>query len=153
MKTFVVLSFFLIPLFTFAQIRVLDIGNGWKTKVESALDVIKNTDLEKYDRVIIHCKEIGFWDGNFSTTEGGNKIILSKAELDYGSINNIACTIVHESRHLIIEKSQTKWDKDFEEFMCYDYELNFAMKIDNIEKWLIEHIIHKRNKYAKIISL
>lgn len=153
MKNFLVFSFFLVPLFTFAQIRVLDVGNGWNVKVWSALEVIKKTDLEKYDRVIIHCKEIGFWNGNFSTIEDGNKIILSKTELDYGSINNIACTIVHESRHLMLEKSQTKWDKDFEEFMCYDYELNFAMKIDNIEKWLIEHIIDTRNKYAKIISL
>jgi len=153
MKNLLVFYFFLIPLFTFGQIRVLDVGDGWKIKVESALDVIKKTDLEKYDRVIIHCEEIRFWNGNFSTTEDGNKIILTKKELDYGSINNIACTIVHESRHLMLEKLQTEWDEDFQEFMCYNYELNFAVKIDNIEKCLIEHITNTRNKYAKIITL
>lgn len=153
MKKLIVLILLLLPIFTFGQIRVLDVGDGWKTKVESALQVIKKTDREKYKNLTTYCKEIGFWNGNFSTTEDGNKIILSRKELNNESVNNIACAIVHESRHLMLEKAQTKWDENFQEFMCYDYELNFAKKIPNIEKWLLLHIEKMRNKYAKIISV
>jgi hypothetical protein len=152
MKKLIVLILLLLPNFIFGQIRVLDVGDGWKSKVESALQVIKKYDKDKYENVNSYCKEIGFWNGNFSTTEDGNKIILSKKELSHGSINNIACAIVHESRHLMIEKSGAGWDENFQEFMCYDYELTFAKKIPNIEKWLLDHIKAMRNKYAKIIS-
>lgn len=131
----------------------MDVGDGWKTKVEMALELIKNYDDEKYQQITNHCKEIGYWNGQFSTTEDGNKIILSRKEMDNNSINNIACAIVHESRHLMLDKSESKWDENFQEFMCYDYELNFAIKIPNIEKWLIDHIIYMREKYVKIISL
>lgn len=152
MKKLIVLILLLLPIFTFGQIRVLDVGDGWKTKVESALQVIKKTDREKYKNLTTYCKEIGFWNGNFSTTEDGNKIILSRKELNNKSINNIACAIVHESRHLMLEESGVGWDENFQEFMCYDYELKFAKKVPNIEKWLLNHIRDMRNKYAKIIS-
>lgn len=152
MKNLIVFILLLLPNLIFGQIKILDVGDGWKAKVESALQVIKKTDKEKYEKLTVYCKEIGFWNGNFSTTEDGNKIILSKKELTHGSINNIACAIVHESRHLMLEKSGVGWDENFQEFMCYDYELDFAKKIPNIEKWLLDHIKIMRNKYAKIIS-
>jgi len=152
MKKLIVLLLLLLPNFTFGQIKIIDVGNGWKNKVESALVVIKKYDQEKYDKLIQNCKEIGFWNGKFSTTENGDKIILSRLEMENKSINNIACAIVHESRHLMLEKSKTGWDENFQEFWCYDYELNFALKIPNLEKWLLEHIRFMRNKYAKIIS-
>ena len=71
--------------------------------------------------------------------------------MNHNSINNIACILVHESRHLMIESGNPKWDENFIEFMCYDYELNFAKKIPNIESWIIQHISSMREKYLKII--
>lgn len=153
MRKLIVITLFLLTNLLNAQIRIMDVGDGWKTKVEMALEVVKNYDEEKYQQINNHCDEIGYWNGQFSTTEDGNKIILSRKEMDNNSINNIACAIVHESRHLMLEKSESKWDENFQEFMCYDYELNFAKKIPNIEKWLIDHIISMREKYVKIISL
>jgi len=151
MKKLIVLFLILIPNLVFGQIKVLDVGDGWKNKVELALQVVKKYDQEKYNKLTTYCSEIGFWGGSYSTTEG-DKIILSKIELNNKSINNIACALVHESRHIMLEKSGTTWDKNFQEFMCYDYELNFALKIPNVEKWLLDHIRIMRNKYAKIIS-
>jgi hypothetical protein len=151
MKNLIVIFLLLLPNLVFGQIKVLDVGDGWKNKVELALQVIKKYDPEKYNKLITYCDEIGFWGGSFSTTEG-NKIILSRTELNNKSINNIACALVHESRHIMLEKSGTTWDENFQEFMCYDYELNFALKIPNIENWLLDHIRIMRNKYAKIIS-
>jgi hypothetical protein len=153
MKKLIVLLLLLLPNLSFGEIKIIDVGNGWKNKVEDALVVIKKYDSEKYNKLVENCKEIGFWGGKFSTTESGDKIILSRSEMNDGSINNIACAIVHESRHLMLEKSQTTWDENLQEFWCYDYELNFALKIPNIEKWLLEHIRFMRNKYAKIISI
>jgi hypothetical protein len=151
MKKLIVLFVLLLPNLLFGQIKVLDVGDGWKNKVELALQVVKKYDQEKYNKLVTYCKEVGFWNGKYSTTEG-DKIILSRIELNNKSINNIACTLVHESRHIMLEKSGTKWDENFQEFMCYDYELNFALKIPNIENWLLDHIRIMRNKYAKIIS-
>lgn len=153
MKKLIVFTLFLLSNLLNAQVRVMDVGDGWKTKVETALELIKTYDTEKYQQIINYCEEIGYWNGQFSTTEDGNKIILSRKEMENNSINNIACAIVHESRHLMLEKSDSKWDENFQEFMCYDYELNFANKIPNIEKWLLDHIISMRDKYVKIISL
>lgn len=153
MKKLILVTMFFIPILINGQIMVMDVGNGWKNKVENSLQLIKKYDLEKYNNLIENCKEIGYWNGEFSTTENGDKIILSRTEMNNSSVNNIACAIVHESRHLMLEKTQTPWDENFQEFMCYDYELNFAMKIPSIEKWLLDHIRIMRDKYCKIVSI
>ena len=45
------ISFNLFPLF--AQIKVADVGDGWKNKVDSAILIIKKYDQEKTYLVII----------------------------------------------------------------------------------------------------
>ena len=67
--------------------------------------------------------------------------------MNHISVNNIACILVHESRHLMIEKADPKWDENFIEFMCYDYELNFAKKIPNMENWQKIQLGDQINEY------
>lgn len=122
--------------FSFGQIKIDDVGDGWKGKVQQALDTIKKYDCPKYNLLTQQCKGIGYWLGSFSTTEG-NKILISTSDIKFSSINNIAAILVHESMHLFFIKN--KLDQIKEEKICYDYELNFLLKIPNVEPWLIKH--------------
>lgn len=131
----------------FSQIKVSDVGPNWKNRVDSALILIKKYDSTKYNLLIKHCKQIGFSNLKFSTIEGNNTIILSTYDVKYGSINNIAAAIIHESAHLFF------LDKNFfstfveEEEHCYAYELDFLLKLPKCEKYLIENTINNiKNK-------
>lgn len=152
MKKLFVIIFYIFSFIAKGQIMVIDAGDGWKSKVDSAISIIQKYDSNAYGNLINYCKEIGYWNGDFSTTEEGSKIIISRKEMNHISVNNIACILVHESRHLMIEKADPKWDENFIEFMCYDYELNFAKKIPNMENWVLQHITSMREKYVKIIQ-
>jgi hypothetical protein len=135
------ISLLLVTTSLFSQIKVSDVGPKWKNRVDSALILIKKYDSTKYNLLVKHCKQIGFSNLKFSTIEGNNTIILSTYDIKYGSINNIASAIVHESAHLFF------LDKNFfsnfieEEEHCYAYELDFLIKIPNCEKYLINNAL------------
>jgi hypothetical protein len=126
-----------------AQIKVADVGPNWKNKVDSALIVIKNYDERKYKFLLKYCKNIGFSKLKFSTIEGDNTIILSSYDVSYGSINNIASAIVHESAHLFFYNSNFFSTFLEEEKVCYAYELDFLLNIPNCELFLIENAKQK----------
>jgi hypothetical protein len=122
----------------FGQIKVPNVGDGWKPKVEAALEVIKTYDCEKYTELLNVCTQIEYWNGTFATTDV-NSIIIPTSELKAGFINDIAAIIVHESLHLYFQKHNVKLTPRDEERLCYLYELEFLLKIPNVEPWLIEH--------------
>jgi hypothetical protein len=142
-----ILLIFTLPIYS--QIKIDDVGDGWKGKVESALDLIEKTDQRAYNDVIKYCNHISFWTGNHSTTQYPNSIIISTKDIRINSINNLACLIVHESQHLKINAKSIVLTEDEEELYCYRYEYEFAKKIIDIEDWLIQHIINniKRLEY------
>jgi hypothetical protein len=123
-----------------SQIKIDDVGDGWKGKVESALVLIEKTDQSAYNDVIKYCNHISFWTGNHSTTQYPKSIIISTKDMKINSINNLACLIVHESQHLKINAKSIILTEEEEELYCYRYEYEFAKKIINIEDWLINHI-------------
>ena len=125
-----------------SQIKIDDVGDGWKGKVESALVLIEKTDQRAYNDVIKYCNHISFWNGNHSTTQYPSSIIISTKDIRINSINNLACLIVHESQHLKINAKSIVLNEDEEELYCYRYEYEFARKIIDIEDWLIQHIIN-----------
>ena len=131
--------------FNAPRIIIDDVGDGWKSDVQLALDRIKKTDIEKYKVIIKHCNHIGFWNGNFSTTEDST-ILISSRDAKLKNINNIAAILVHESMHLCIKHDKIKIVKENEEYMCYVYELDFLRQIPNVEQWLIEHTQSQLNK-------
>ena len=123
----------------FSQIKVADVGPNWKNRVDSALILIKKYDSTKYKFLLKYCKQIGFSQLKFSTIEDGHTIILSTYDVSFGSLNNIASAIVHESAHLFFYNSNFFSTYSEEEKVCYSYELDFLLKIPNCEKYLINH--------------
>jgi hypothetical protein len=128
-----------IPFITFSQIRIDDVGDGWKTQVEQALQLIKNVDSNKYEVVMAYCDHISYALTPYSTTEAGHVILLSTAEMRRGNVYDIATAIVHESLHLYFQKHPIGLQPNDEEALCYAYEIEFLKQIPGVDLWLIEH--------------
>jgi hypothetical protein len=128
-----------IPFLSFTQIKIDDVGDGWKGKVEQAIEIVKQYDSEKYTLLMENCKHISYSLLAFSTTENGNTILISQKEILKGNINDIAAILVHESLHLYLLQNQIKMAFNEEEILCYTYELELLFKIPNVEPWLLSH--------------
>jgi hypothetical protein len=127
----------------FAQIKVTDAGDGWKAKVDSAIQLIKDTDSVSYQLLIDNCKTIDYTLGNFSTTYTPHTISISVRDLKLNSLNNIACILVHESYHLYLFKQGASLDPHREEYICYMKEYEFICKLPYVESWLFQNAIDK----------
>jgi hypothetical protein len=141
------LLFFSINLF--GQIKIDDIGDNWKSRVDSALTLIKTYDSVKYGVINKYCKHITFWNGTFSTLENQETIMIAQRDMIGGSINNIAAAIVHESFHMYRWNNNLERGMNIEECLGYTYELEFLMKIPNVEPFLIEHAKEMIEFYKK----
>lgn len=138
------LAIFLIsPLLAFSQIRIDDVGDGWKGLVEQALQVIETTDTAKYNLVTQYCTQITYGLQPFSTTESDHVIILPTAEMKKGIINDIAAAIVHESLHLYFIHNSIGTNVQAEEAICYAYELEFLKQIPGVEQFLLDHALRQ----------
>lgn len=140
-KNALISLFLVISSSIFAQVQIDDVGDGWMLKVDSALQLIKKVDQNNYNDVIKHCNHVSYWMGGFSTTQDTSMILISTKDIKISSINNIACILVHESKHLEIMKKGLKYTNKEEEYICYKHEYEFVQKIPNAESWLIIHII------------
>ena len=127
-----------------AQVKIDVVGDSWEQVVHNAFTLIKETDSTTYKFVTSNCNHIGFWNGNYSPTEG-KSIFLTTTEVRNGNINNIACAIVHESKH--IELSNGNLSESEEECICYLYELEFLIKLKDVDLFLIDNIQSKLNYY------
>lgn len=132
---------------SFSQIKITDVGDGWKTKIEQALDTIKKYDTIKYNIIISKCSNVGYWNNGFATTELPSTILIPTKEMNYGNVYNISAILVHESFHLLT-CNQTITDIQ-EEYFAYNYELNFLNKIPKVDSWLIENAKNKIEFYSK----
>lgn len=139
MKQLLVCLISCIPFLAFSQIRIDDIGDGWKAKVEQALTVIQQTDCEKYDLLMTTCKHISYSTATFATTESGTTILIPRREMVVGNINDIAAALVHESLHLYMLQNKLIMPEADEEVLCYAYELEFLLQIPGVETWLLDH--------------
>jgi hypothetical protein len=138
------LAIFLIsPILAFSQIRIDDVGDGWKGLVEQALKVIETTDSAKYNLVTQYCTQISYGLQPFSTTESGHVIILPTAEMKKGIVNDIAAAIVHESLHLYFVHNSIGASEQTEESICYAYELEFLCQIPGVEQFLLDHALRQ----------
>jgi hypothetical protein len=128
-----------IPFIAFGQIRIDDVGDGWKTQVEQALQLIQDIDSSKYEIVLAYCDHISYALIPYSTTESGHIILLSTAEMKRGNLYDIATAIVHESLHLYFECHPIGLDENAEEALCYAYEIEFLKQIPGVDTRLIDH--------------
>jgi hypothetical protein len=132
----------ILPLTLSAQIKIDDVGDGWKGYAQQSIELIKQTDSIKYKQLVATCNHIGYWNGTYSTTEDST-ILISNLEMRRGNIHDIAAALVHESMHLYIIQQQTILAPADEETVCYLYELDFLIKIPNVETWLIQHVLRQ----------
>ena len=142
------ITILLIPTVTFAQIKVDDVGDGWKPKVDSAISLIQQRDPEKYEVLIKNCNKVEFIIGDFSTTKPPNVIAITTRDMKIGSINNIAAILVHESYHLKLWNEGIKIDPKKEEKEAYSWEYDFLCKLPNVEDWLFLNAIKQIIKYS-----
>jgi hypothetical protein len=130
---------FLLPIFGHSQMIIDDVGDNWKLRVDSALQVVKKYDSINYGKILTNCKKVSFWNGSFSTVEDSQTILITQKDMKHSSINNIAAILVHESTHLFIINKRLKYTPSDEEVFCYFVELRFLEKIPNVEDWLINN--------------
>jgi hypothetical protein len=130
---------FLLPIFGHSQMVIDDVGDNWKLRVDSALQVVKKYDSINYSKILTNCKKVSFWNGSFSTVEDSQTILITQKDMKHSSINNIAAILVHESTHLFIINKRLKYTPSDEEVFCYFVELRFLEKIPNVEDWLINN--------------
>jgi hypothetical protein len=138
---------------TFGQIKIDKAGNGWDLKIDSALHLIKQVDIEKYQLIDSVCNRVEFWSSGFSSNEGsyGKKgtILVAVKDVQLNSINNLAVVMVHESLHLHVLQKGYIVAPEQEEAWCYRYELTFIDKLKNPEPWLKQHAIKQLTNIQK----
>lgn len=142
-----VFLFMLIPMITYSQIQIDDVGDNWKQTVTRAIENIKQIDSIRYNILINTCTNVSFWNGDYSTTEDGKIILISQKDMKLNSLNNISAVLVHESYHLCILKNKIKLSIENEEYYTYLYELDFLLKIPNVEIGLIENCLKMIDAY------
>jgi len=144
----------LFPLFLNAQIKIDQAGDFWELKVQQALDKVKSVDSAYYNLIAESCDKISFWNGDFSTNEGGGistkgTIVVSRKDILMGDVNNICAILVHEAVHLRIQMLGAKYTENEEEIICYSTERNFLLKVPDVGRYLIDHtekqILIRRN--------
>jgi hypothetical protein len=149
MKIWIVSILLILSSYSFSQIKITDVGDGWKGKVEQALDTIQKYDKEKYYLIMETCKVVAYWNGGFSTTESGNTITIPTKEMNNGNIYNIAAILVHESLHLYFLTTKFKLDPNVEEVIAYQHELEFLKMVPCVDEWLIKNAENKIKFYSK----
>ena len=142
-----------LPSLLFSQIIIDKAGDGWDSKIDSALQLIKKTDIEKYQLLDSVCGKVEFWSSGFSSNEGkyGEKgiILVAVKDVKLNSINNLAVVLVHESLHLHVLQKGYIIIPEQEEAWCYRYELDFINKLPNPESWLKQHAITQLTNIQK----
>ena len=116
-----------------------DVGDNWKLRVDSAIQVVKKYDSINYGKILTNCNKVSFWTGSFSTVEDSQTILITQKDMKHSSINNIAAILVHESTHLKIMNQKLRYTLIEEEIFCYHTELEFLRQIPNVEDWLINN--------------
>lgn len=141
------------PIFGFSQISIDEVGDGWKTRVERAVVLIKDTDSVSYQILLDNCTRIEFIIGDRSTNLPPNTIVINTKDVTGISLNNLAAVLVHESYHLYLANAKIKLSPREEELACYLHEYTFLCKLTNVEDWLflnaVNQIIQLKNTRNK----
>ena len=109
------------------NIYVPNVGDNWKNKMDSAIQLIKITDNAKYQVLIENCDSVDFSNLDFSTTVLPNTIVITRKDIELNSINDLAAILVHESKHLYFFKHREFMEPNKEEMECYLWEYDFFM--------------------------
>lgn len=130
----------------FGQIKIDGGFSDWENLVRKSIELVEETDSTYYQTLMKNCKRISFWNGPYSTTED-KSIVISILDLKSESVNNIACVLVHESKHLELIQTKSLTQSE-EECIAYRYELDFITKLKNPEPYLNKNCLEYLNKFC-----
>lgn len=130
----------------FGQIEIDGGFSEWENLVKKSIELVKQTDSSYHQTLVKNCKRISFWNGLYSTTED-KSIVISILDLKSESANNIACVLVHESKHLELVQTKSLTQSE-EECIAYRYELDFIRKLKNPEPYLNKNCLEYLNKFC-----
>lgn len=130
----------------FGQIEIDGGFSEWENLVKKSIELVKQTDSSYYQTLVKNCKRISFWNGLYSTTED-KSIVISILDLKSESANNIACVLVHESKHLELVQTKSLTQSE-EECIAYRYELDFIRKLKNPEPYLNKNCLEYLKKFC-----
>lgn len=130
----------------FGQIEIDGGFSEWENLVKKSIELVKQTDSSYHQTLVKNCKRISFWNGLYSTTED-KSIVISILDLKSESANNIACVLVHESKHLELIQTKSLTQSE-EECIAYRYELDFITKLKNPEPYLNKNCLEYLNKFC-----
>jgi hypothetical protein len=121
-----------------SQISVSDFDNNWKDRVDSALHLINEVDSSRYYFLEDNCNKIMFWIMDFSSIVENGTILIPHGELNFGTVNSVAGVIVRESMRLNLCNNLIQMGEETEEVFCRLYELDFLLRVPDIEYDLIQ---------------
>jgi len=130
----------------FGQIEIDGGFSEWENLVKKSIELVKQTDSSYHQTLVKNCKRISFWNGLYSTTED-KSIVISILDLKSESANNIACVLVHESKHLELVQTKSLTQSE-EECIAYRYELDFIRKLKNPEPYLNKNCLEYLKKFC-----
>lgn len=130
----------------FGQIEIDGGFSEWENLVKKSIELVKQTDSSYHQTLVKNCKRISFWNGLYSTTED-KSIVISILDLKSESANNIACVLVHESKHLELIQTKSLTQSE-EECIAYRYELDFIRKLKNPEPYLNKNCLEYLKKFC-----
>ena len=130
----------------FGQIEIDGGFSEWENLVKKSIELVKQTDSSYYQTLVKNCERISFWNGLYSTTED-KSIVISILDLKSESANNIACVLVHESKHLELIQTKSLTQSE-EECIAYRYELDFIRKLKNPEPYLNKNCLEYLKKFC-----
>lgn len=130
----------------FGQIEIDGGFSEWENLVKKSIELVKQTDSSYHQTLVKNCKRISFWNGLYSTTED-KSIVISILDLKSESVNNIACVLVHESKHLELVQTKSLTQSE-EECIAYRYELDFIRKLKNPEPYLNKNCLSYLKKFC-----
>lgn len=133
----------------YSQIDVSDFDDRWNTRVDSALHLINDVDSSRYHFLEDNCNKIRFWIMDFSSIVENGTILIPQGELNFGTVNSIAGVIVRESMRLNLCNNFIQMDVETEEIFCRLYELDFLLRVPNIEYDLIEETREEISDYLE----
>ena len=145
-KNALIAFFLFIPLLSFEQIKIDNVGDGWKEQVDSAIQLIKKVDTSAYRVLAENCNHIEFIIGTISSTKPPHTIAINTGDIKKHSVNNLASCLVHESYHLYIFNNHIYLTPNEEELVCYTREYRFLCKLGGIEEWLMSHVLTQMEK-------
>lgn len=139
MKNKLTILFILLSLISFSQVRITGFNEPEKQTIQRSIELIKVKDEFKYSRFLEFCKEIKYSETGISRTENDSIIIVTKSILDIGSVNKVACSIIHETKRLELRVRKYNLNQKKEEWTCYSSEWGFCCRLE-CEEWLKHEI-------------